>query len=187
VRSSPRLGCSEHRFVNILRVAFSSPTRSGHAAAAVVLGLGVERATIIPEGDCLGHVIVPVANDPDLAYYVDRAVMSWCGPLAEQRHLGAGVEQLGGDDREQIRADGDLVALGPYEADTFAQWTRARAMNLLAAHFPAVAALGVGAPRARHPDRRRSPTTHRRRRAPGRRRPDPLDAPGVGDRSPSTA
>jgi ATP-dependent Zn protease len=116
---------------------------AGHAAAAVVLGLGVERSTIIPEGDCLGHVIVPVANDPDLAYYVDRAVMSWCGPLAEQRHFGGGVDELGGEDRDQIRAYGELAALGLYEADTFTQWTRARAMNLLAAHFPAVAAVAL--------------------------------------------
>jgi hypothetical protein len=112
-----------------------------HATAAVVLGVGVQRATIIPEGDCLGHVIVPVADKLDLAYYADRAVVSWCGPLAEQRHFGAGVDELGSDDREQIRAYGDLVALGFGEADTFAQWTRARAMSVLAAHWSAVVAV----------------------------------------------
>jgi hypothetical protein len=69
--------------------------------------------------------------------------MSWCGPLAQQRHLGGGVDELGGDDREQIRAYGELAALGLYQADTLTQWTRTRAMNLLAAHFPAVAAVAL--------------------------------------------
>jgi hypothetical protein len=67
--------------------------------------------------------------------------MTWCGPLAGQRHLGTGVEDLGGEAHEQIHAYGELAALGFREAGYFAQWTRAGAMSLLAARWSAVASV----------------------------------------------
>jgi Peptidase family M41 len=112
---------------------------AGHAVAAVTLGLDLEVASIVPDGDRLGHVIVTVDEARDLDYYVRRATMTWCGPLAGERHFGARVEDLGDDDRDQVAAYGDLVALGSGEAGDFAQWTRSRAMNLLAVHFDAIA------------------------------------------------
>jgi hypothetical protein len=116
---------------------------AGHATAAVVLGLGVESATIVRDGDRLGHVIVPVDEHGGVEYYIKQATMTWCGVLAGERHVGVVVEDLGGDDHQQIEAYGDLAGLGFGEAPTFAAWTRQRAMNLLAAHWAAVAAVAL--------------------------------------------
>lgn len=129
----------------------TGPTRAvtayheaGHAVAAVVLGLDVELATIVstvePWGHLRGHVVVTVPGRRDLDYYVRRATMTWCGPLAEHRHLGAGVEDIGDEDCRQIFAYGDLSALGLGEAGAFAQWTRTRAMSVLGGHWPAISA-----------------------------------------------
>ena len=127
-----------------------SPTRaevahheSGHAVSALVLGLNLELASIVPDGDHLGHVIVAVPKHRDLDYFVRRATMTWCGLLAGERHFGVTVEDLGDDDHQQITAYGDLAALGFGEAAAFAQWTRMRAMNLLAAHWPAVTTVAL--------------------------------------------
>src|SRR5262249_27462368 len=97
---------------------------SGHAVAAVVLGLGVEAASIMPTAEWVGHVDVPVPleQDRDLDYWVRRATMTWAGPLAGSRYLGARVDELDSDDRAQIRVYAMACALGPGETDAFAMW-----------------------------------------------------------------
>jgi hypothetical protein len=116
---------------------------AGHSVAALVLGLDVEVATIVPDGSRLGHVIVAVEEQGDLAYYVARSVMLWAGLLAGQRHIGAGIDEIGGDDLEQVAFYADCVAIGSGETDGFMVWTRARAMSVLNEHWSAVSAVAL--------------------------------------------
>lgn len=113
-----------------VRVAYHE---AGHAVAAVVLGMDVEHATIVPAGDTLGHVIVGDRdeNAKDLGYWVDRATMCWAGPLAEQRREGTEIEDLSGDDHDSILLFGECASIGSGEVDGFVTWTRARAMSTL--------------------------------------------------------
>jgi hypothetical protein len=128
----------EHR----VKIAYHE---AGHAVAAVALGFDVEVASIVPDDDCiLGHVIVPVSDDRDLEYWIRRATMLWCGPLAAQRHPGTFLDDDGGgDDHQSIAVYGDCAAIGSGESDGFKVWTRARAMSILNANWSAVAAVAL--------------------------------------------
>jgi len=125
---------------NRVKIAYHE---AGHAVAAVVLGLEVEMASIVPEGDILGHVVAPEPIDSSLECWIARATMLWCGPLAAQRHFGAFIDDGGSDDHESIDVFGDCAAIGAGELGGFKEWTRARAMSVLNANWSAVTAVAL--------------------------------------------
>ena len=86
---------------------------AGHAVAAHVLGVNVERVAIQSEGDAAGHVVhdygcnmneIIYEEEPDRQWALERAaIISLAGEIAQRRFRAESVEEWhGGEDRLHV-------------------------------------------------------------------------------------
>lgn len=121
---------------------------AGHAVAAKVLGLTIDRISIAPEGDAAGHVIhnygcnmneVIYEDDPNRQWSLERAALVAMAGEAAQRHfrLESVQEQHGGGDRIKVHQILDHLA-GEGDQELRDAWERLlaiRAKRLVEQHW----------------------------------------------------
>lgn len=124
---------------------------AGHAVAAYVLGLTVDRVTIQPEGDAAGHVVheygcnmneIIYEEDPDRQWALERAaIISLAGEIAQRRFRAESVEEWhGGADRLHVHHLLDNLA-GETDQELRDAWWHLlvlRAERLVAQHWLAI-------------------------------------------------
>jgi ATP-dependent Zn protease len=121
---------------------------AGHAVAAKVLGLTIDRISIAPAGDAAGHVIhdygcnmneVIYEDGPDRQWALERAALVAIAGEAAQRHFRpeSVQEEHGGGDRIQVHQILDHLA-GEEDKELRDAWERLlviRAKRLVEQHW----------------------------------------------------